>query len=875
MSIEHVREHVFQDEGFLQVFDKLVVDSVASQFSTSLARPQNEDESDGQRPGEEHDWSYLLKVASLFSGSEVGGHQDVTLRIAQFCLQSSDTTENMKAAATMLLDDLSNGPAIKLAQSRDIIPADYEERLNLSMRMRSLKNKLGTLVELSDKSTLRLTRFQHAFWDGLDQATWVSVSAPTSAGKSFVISKWIVDSIDTARTLIVYVVPTRALISQVEADLKQYTRDSKKRIHVTSIPRKESIKRDRPNILVFTQERLHLFLTSTNENELPFISHLIIDEAQKIGDRHRGVILQLVIESIISKRPDTRLVFVSPMTSNPDQLMRDAPSSVTSRVIESDAVTVNQNLLWISQKPRQNQSWEVSLCIRETLTTLGTLKLESKPDPDSKRLPFVAHALANGKPGNVIYVNRAADAETTSDQLFDLLGKKADISENPEISQLIELIQQIIHPEYLLQRVLKHGIAFHYGNMPLLVRTEVERLFSSGVISFLVCTSTLIEGVNTSCKTICVRGPKKGAGNPMNAEDFWNLAGRAGRLGKEFQGNVVCVDANKSDLWNDGSPPMKRHKYTIKRTTDNILSDPTELLQFIDNKSPRTDAVKRPDLEYVFSYLMHNHDKYGSLTEAPWSKGVENETLMKLDKAMETVWSALEIPSTVVDRSPSISPIAMQNLLTYFRERTIKKEKPIEELLPANPGSDDAAKNYAGILGRCAKHLNAALGPAGKRSFMLALLVTQWMRGFPLRRLIDDRVDYFKSNPPTKKTTLQGVIRNVLDDVERIARFEAPRTLTAYIDVLRFFLSEQGREDLLEQVEDLAVFLELGVSLPTQISLVGIGLSRTTSIRISEYIADDSLDESAVRSWLAERSWESTDLPEIMKKEVKSILEDD
>src|ERR1019366_7619849 len=85
--------------------------------------------------------------------------------------------------------------------------------------------------------------------------------------------------------------------------------------------------------------------------------------------------------------------------------------------------------------------------------------------------------------------------------------------------------------------------------MPTLLRSEIERLFKEGTIRFLVCTSTLVEGVNLACRTIVVRGPRKGRTKPMGPHDFWNLAGRAGRWGQDFNGNIVCVDTNRLGLW--------------------------------------------------------------------------------------------------------------------------------------------------------------------------------------------------------------------------------------------------------------------------------------------------------------------------------------
>jgi hypothetical protein len=374
---------------------------------------------------------------------------------------------------------------------------------------------------------------------------------------------------------------------------------------------------------------------------------------------------------------------------------------------------------------------------------------------------------------------------------------------------------------------------------------------------------------------ICVRGPKKGLGHRMTAEDFWNLAGRAGRLGREFQGNIVCVDAMKPDLWEGGAPPLSRKKYRIERTTDQILNNPADLISFIKDGTPRSIASKRPDLEYVASYLITSHIRYGSVEQAPWSKRFSSEGIKELAQIVEAAWSSLEIPESVVRRNPSISPLALQSLLKYFEDRTDVEKMPIETLLPADPGSSDAVDAYTKIFTRCAAHLVPALGPSGPRCFILALLVTRWMRGMPLARLIDDRVKYWTTGAGKEKKdrpSVSRIIRSVLEDVETIARFEAPRAVAAYSDVLRIFLQRRGRSDLAQQLEDASILLELGVSIPTQVSLMAVGLSRATAIRISELIASDSLTETEAIDWLSSYPIESLEMPELMKREIREVL---
>lgn len=85
-------------------------------------------------------------------------------------------------------------------------------------------------------------------------------------------------------------------------------------------------------------------------------------------------------------------------------------------------------------------------------------------------------------------MNGAAEAEKIAGQLFDLIGADVEGDAGGELRALIDLAQHVVHKKFALATCLRRGVAFHYGNMPLLIREEIERLFSSGTIRFLVCT---------------------------------------------------------------------------------------------------------------------------------------------------------------------------------------------------------------------------------------------------------------------------------------------------------------------------------------------------------------------------------------------------
>lgn len=594
-------------------------------------------------------------------------------------------------------------------------------------------------------------------------------------------------------------------------------------------------------------------------------SLMIVDEAHKFGDGARGILLSNMIDSISAEAKEMKLIFASPLVSNPEILLRGRDASKGTRAISSFHITVNQNLIWVSQLPGKPTRWTVDACVADKMVRLGNIRLPFRPTHTSKRLTFVASVMADPSGGNLVYADGAADAEKAADQLW-ALRTDPEVA-NPELHGLIDLIKRYVHPRYALASTLSRGVAFHYGNMPLLIRTEIERLFKEGHIHFLVCTSTLVEGVNLPCKSIFVRGPHKGRRNPMNETDFWNLAGRAGRLGKEFQGNIICIDPRDTKVWKT-PPPTRRSTYPISPATDSTFGDFDEFLSYITSDTATDVGDKKPKFDQLVSYLITQYTETEGLSHSPGCVSLSAEQRQNLEQAIKNIVNSMAIPIEIVYRNPGISPFAMQKLLTYFQNRI----KPIEGLLPVLPESEDAAQAFNNIFCRINAHLAPVFAPK-QRTFSLAILVVNWMNGYPLTRLIGSLIDYYDKKKQGYE--LPKVIRGVMQDVEQIARFMAPRYLSCYIDVLRLHLRQIGRIDLIEQVPDVNVWLEFGASHQTQLSMMGLGLSRTTAIALSEFIVDDSLNEKDVLKEISElcNRIDSLGLPLAIKREVAKFMQ--
>lgn len=830
-----------------------------SELSNLMDDPQPVDPAD-------IDWQRLILAASILARSERRSDQEAALRIAVGAI-TLVKDEKVRDAGAVLLDKLSNFRAVTLAVDRGLVADGLDERLGISLRLESQRREMdrSVLVETTGH-WLEVNEFQQQFWNGASWATWLSASAPTASGKTFLVLQWLVDQVGSGEAAVaIYLAPTRALVSEIETNLESLFKATKG-IEVSSLPLRTKFDAARSGgsrlILVLTQERMHL-LANVLGGDFS-VDLMIVDEAHKIGDDGRGVILQDAVERAVRLNPQMKLVFISPATQNPGELLADAPTGVPTVAIDSDAPTVLQNLILATQEKGKPRRWTLNARQGDAEIEIGTLELANTPASLTKRLAFVAAAVAGTRGGTLVYANGAAESEDVADLISQLQAEQDSSSIDPELAALAELSRKGVHPSFRLAPLVERGVAFHFGNMPSLLRLEIERLFRSGKIRFLVCTSTLVEGVNLSCRTIVVRGPRKGQGNPMEPHDFWNLAGRAGRWGDEFQGNIICLDPQDETAWPHGVP--LRARYPIKRESDAVLGARDGLLNYLaarPNSTP-SELEGSDEFEQVGAYLLTTYMRLGSISQAELAKRHNPEFIARLDAVLAAIADNIEIGPDLAGRHSGVSPIGMQSLLETFRNYAGEPDN----LLPAEVASDDSYDRFVTIMRR----INGSLFPAfepDSRATVYALIVFQWLKGKSLAEIIRRNIAWH--DKVGRKYTLPGIIRDTMALVEQIARFRAPKYLSAYMDVLHLYYVEIGREDLIDNGLDIGTQLEFGVSSRTLISLMELGLSRMTAVALYEKIARDDLDQAQALKWVTDRDrqLDSMDLPVIIVRELR------
>ena len=858
MSLQSLQNWLESNDGIKAQLDKLRIWSARNSIIGSLYDTDDHNEA--------HDWQKLLLAASIFTQSDNKRQQEYALMIAQSALCFSEDA-TVRDAGSLILARLSNHRTINLAQEQKLIQPHIGSRVGVIEQLLWNKRKLNSEIIFNNSQSISGNPFQIELWGKLANADWISATAPTAAGKTFTILNWLLSTFaNKGSHSAVFIATTRALVTEIERQLNDLKiNHNLQSLKVTSLPLRELKGREEPFIAVFTQERLHIFLNSGVTPQKFDIA--IVDEAQKLADERRGVILQEALERIYRENSKCKVVFLSPHTENPEILLEDAPENLIKAVVPSASSTVTQNLIVAEQIRGKPIDWKFFLSVDGILADLGSFKLKDRPTNDSKRQAFVALELGKNTTGTMVYVNSASAAEKVATLIYDGL-EDEEFSSTEELDELSESCKKIIHPKFQLVKLVKRGVAFHYGNMPSIIREEIERLFTKGEIKFLISTSTLIEGVNIACKTIVVRGPKKGIKHHMSPQDFWNLAGRAGRWGSDFYGNIVCVDVSKEKVWPDGLP--KKTAYPIRRETDAVIKQYDDLTKYISNrKNMQTDDLDYK-LEHVTAYLMNSQMRDGSILNSSPIKKISREAAQYIEDLIKPLLSEIDIKNQIVSANPGISVIALQKLLNYFREYS----GDIENLLPIPPEDYDSVNRFVFIFDIINLTLAPVFAPT-KRVLPCALTTWDWMRGKSLGMMISARLKREKENGDyqfDEELPYAKLIRDTMAQVEEIARFYAPKYLGAYLSVLRQHFEESDALDKFPDELTYDLYLEFGVSTKTLISLIGLGLSRTSAIEIAEFYGRSDMGENEVLARLNEGDWEILDLAPLVKREIGKIV---
>jgi hypothetical protein len=309
----------------------------------------------------------------------------------------------------------------------------------------------------------------------------VILSAPTSFGKSLIIDAMIASK---QFQNVAVVVPTLALIDETRRRLSSF-RDYKVVTH-------NGQRLAEKNIFVLTQERVNGF-----EN-LPPIEFFVIDEFYKLGlemEESRCISLNQAFYTL--RKGGGQFYLLGP---NIERLPEGIEDGFHCTFVKTNYVTV------VSEQVRI-----------------------SPGDSAIDRLVALAKRLEDP---TLIFCSSPNRVNEVAELFIDEVGSPVS-----DLRQASDWVAENFHPEWIFGRALSHGIGLHHGRLPRALAQYAVRKFNDGHLRYLICTSTLIEGVNTKAKNVIIYDNKL-ARRKLDYFTFNNIKGRSGRMFQHFIGKV-------------------------------------------------------------------------------------------------------------------------------------------------------------------------------------------------------------------------------------------------------------------------------------------------------------------------------------------------
>lgn len=374
----------------------------------------------------------------------------------------------------------------------------------------------------------------------------VVVCAPTGSGKTLIGEYAIYRALARNRRVF-YTTPLKALSNQKLRDF----RDQFGAEQVGLLTGDVSVNREAP-ILVMTTEIFRNMLYGTPIGEvgtsLTGVETVVLDECHYMNDRQRGTVWE---ESIIYCPQEVQLVALSATVANSDQLT-DWIGQVhgPTDLIYSDFRPVPLKFHFGNSKGLFPLLNDDQTRINPRLKPKG-----GKKPPERGRsnpaVPSLAYTLSQLQQRDMLPAIYFIFSRKGCDQAVTEVGPLSMV--NPaEAAQLKTQIDAFLqsHPEAGRAgqiEPLYRGIAAHHAGILPAWKGLVEELFQQGLIKVVFATETLAAGINMPARTTVISTLSKRTDRGhrlLNASEFLQMSGRAGRRGMDAVGHVVTLQTN-------------------------------------------------------------------------------------------------------------------------------------------------------------------------------------------------------------------------------------------------------------------------------------------------------------------------------------------
>lgn len=476
----------------------------------------------------------------------------------------------------------------------------------------------------------------------------VVVSLPTSSGKTLIAQFRILQAInqfDQERGWVAYLAPTRTLVNQIARQLRRdfeplgvVVEQVSPALEVDNVEIELLTQDDREQefrVLVTTPEKLDLMLRQGWEKTIDRpLTLVVVDEAHNLQSPRRGLKLELLLATINSECANAQFLLLTPFITNAREVARWLGGQNADDISFSVEWQPNDRIIGIAELKKGKQirtnSYDYTVELKSVHTSRKTLTTErpvslgnnheiantySKASNPSAVAAIAAHELQHRGPVIVMH---------TQPRWVWPLAESLKLDENlRSLSPRIDLVQNFLRLEYgeefPLIDLINYGVGVHHAGLSDDVRTLMEWLFENEELRFLVATTTIAQGVNFPVSGVVMASHQYPYGENMPPEDFWNIAGRAGRIGQSDLG-VVALASESSER------TQTLHTF-ISQQTGNLNSALIHMAQEAEDLLTDLGRIVfiHPEWSSFLQYLAHTYQEMGK----PETFGDEIEQVLR------------------------------------------------------------------------------------------------------------------------------------------------------------------------------------------------------------------------------------------------------
>ena len=451
---------------------------------------------------------------------------------------------------------------------------------------------------------LELDSFQEEAIASIDKGHSCVVCASTGTGKTL-IAEYIIHTHVPQGNHIVYTAPIKALSNQKYKDFcEEYGKEN------VGLLTGDTTINPQGQVLVMTTE-IYRNMVLANDPLIDSISYVIFDEVHYINDIQRGTVWE---ESIIFSPEHIRFLALSATIPNYKEF------ALWISTIKGHQV----DTVFYGHRPVPLEHFVFDKRLGKT--TIEKVQRDILEESQFDHVIALANKKKKGKKQKHHHLPPPHHLEVIPElktpalyfcfsrkKCSDFAGelaKKENFTSTEETRYITQYVRENITADIakmdatkLLRHCLPKGIGFHHSGMLPQLKSIVEHLFGKGLIKILYTTETFSVGINMPAKTVVFHSVDKYDGVSMrmlNAKEYFQIAGRAGRRGIDTHGTVIAlIDRKYTNLKRlekistvDDEPIISQFKLSIN-TVLNLIDTYDDKTQELLVKSNLDYFVRR------------------------------------------------------------------------------------------------------------------------------------------------------------------------------------------------------------------------------------------------------------------------------------------